>query len=119
MTDPQQTLEALLQAAGTKPGLLSEGSRYYGLPVLAMELNGRTVKYFGRRLLPDPDTLALLQEHEVAQGERLDHVAARYLGDAEQFWRLCDANGAMRPVELEEIGRRLRITLPEGIRSHV
>ena len=29
---------------------------------------------------------------------------------------LCDANGAMRPDELTEtIGRRLRITLPEGI----
>jgi hypothetical protein len=31
-------------------------------------------------------------------------------------WRLCDANGAMRPDELTETpGRRLRITLPEGI----
>ena len=33
-----------------------------------------------------------------------------------QFWRVCDANAAMRPDELTEtIGRRLRITLPEGI----
>ena len=39
-----------------------------------------------------------------------------YLGDPEQFWRLCDANGAMRPDELTEtVGRRLRITLPEGV----
>ncbi|MFZ1707308.1 MAG: LysM domain-containing protein, partial [Anaerolineae bacterium] len=57
-----------------------------------------------------------LQEHTVAEGERPDLIAAAYLGDPEQFWRLCDANGVMRPEELtEEVGRRLRITLPEGI----
>ncbi|MGH7229842.1 MAG: LysM domain-containing protein, partial [Nitrospiraceae bacterium] len=39
-----------------------------------------------------------------------------YVGDPEQFWRLCDANAAMRPEELTGIiGRVLRITLPEGI----
>ncbi len=48
-------------------------------------------------------------------GERLDLIAARYLGDPEQSWRQCDANGAVRPEELEEVGRRVRITLPEGI----
>ena len=58
----------------------------------------------------------MLQEHVVGQGDRLDNITARYLGDPEQFWRVCDANRAMRPEELtEEIGRRLRITLPEGI----
>jgi hypothetical protein len=52
----------------------------------------------------------------VTQGDRLDNVTARYLGDPEAFWRICDANNAMRPNELTEtIGRRLRITLPEGI----
>jgi gamma-glutamyltranspeptidase/glutathione hydrolase len=41
---------------------------------------------------------------------------AQYLGDPEQFWRLCDANAAMHPEELTDaIGRTLRITLPEGI----
>jgi hypothetical protein len=59
--------------------------------------------------------LALLQEHEVTQGDRLDNITHRYLGDPEQFWRLCDANGAMRPEELEVPGRRLRITLPDGV----
>jgi hypothetical protein len=35
------------------------------------------------------------------------------------LWRICDANDAMRPDELmETIGRRLRITLPEGIAGH-
>jgi hypothetical protein len=57
-----------------------------------------------------------LQEHVVVQGDRLDNITARYLSDPEQFWRVCDANAAMRPDELtEEPGRRLRITLPEGL----
>ncbi|HYJ93740.1 MAG TPA: LysM domain-containing protein, partial [Vicinamibacterales bacterium] len=56
-----------------------------------------------------------LQEHVVVEGERLDLIAAKYLGDSEQFWRICDANGAVRPAELEVVGRRLRITLPEGL----
>ena len=47
---------------------------------------------------------------------RLDNLAAEYLGDPEQFWRICDANGVLRPDELTDtIGRRIRITLPDGI----
>jgi hypothetical protein len=78
--------------------------------------DGRTIVYLRRRFVPPPDRFALLQEHTVTEGERLDNLAAHYLGDAEVFWRLCDANGAMRPDELTEtVGRKLRITLPEGI----
>ena len=76
----------------------------------------RTIVYLRRRFVPPPERFALLQEHVVTQGDRLDNIAAHYLGDPEQFWRICDANRAMRPDELTEtIGRRLRITLPEGI----
>ena len=43
-------------------------------------------------------------------------LAAGYLGDAELYWRLADANGAMRPRDLTETaGARVRITLPEGM----
>ncbi len=52
----------------------------------------------------------------MTQGERLDNIAATFLGDPELFWRLADANRAMQPEELvQTVGRRLRITLPEGI----
>lgn len=92
-------------------------SRYHNIGTATLEMSdGKTVIYLKRRFVPAPERFAPLQEHVVVQGDRLDNVTARYLGDPEQFWRVCDANGAMRPDELtEEIGRRLRVTLPEGI----
>jgi hypothetical protein len=92
-------------------------SRYYTTETARLERpDGGQIIYLRRRFLPDPDRLALLQEHTVTQGERLDHITALYLGDPEQFWRVVDANCAMRPDELtEQIGSKLRITLPEGV----
>ena len=91
-------------------------SRYAGLPTATIKVGGETVVYVRRRFLPQPEAFAVIAEHTVSQGERLDHIAARYLGDPELFWRLCDANRAMRPAELTEtLGRRLVITLPEGV----
>lgn len=91
-------------------------SRYSGLELAESENpDGSKTAYLRRRFIPSPEHFALLQEHVVSQGERLDVITARYLGDPEQFWRLCDANRAMQPIELEKVGRRLRVTLPEGI----
>lgn len=117
MIDPNQALQAILQTGVLRSSLFPPTSRYYGIETVKIETaDGRTIIYVRRRFLPSPDRFALLQEHVVAEGERLDNITAKYLGDPEQFWKICDANGAMRPEELTEvIGRRLRITLPEGI----
>ena len=95
----------------------SQTSRYYGIETTTLETpEGKVIIYLRRRFVPSPERFALLYEHLVMQNERLDNITAQYLGDPEQFWRVCDGNGAMRPEELTEtIGRRLRITLPEGI----
>lgn len=92
-------------------------SRYYNIERVEQETpDGRKIVYLRRRFVPPPERFDLLQEHSVAEGDRLDNIAAAYLGDPEQFWRLCDANNAIRPDELtDEVGRKLRITLPEGI----
>lgn len=92
-------------------------SRYYGIETATLKtIDGRTVVYLRRRFLPSPGRFALLLEHVVSDDERLDNIAAHYMDDPEAFWRIADANSAMRPEELTEtIGRRLRITLPEGI----
>lgn len=92
-------------------------SRYYAIDTLTLEdADGTRTVYFKRRFVPAPERFALLQLHVVRQGERLDNITAQYLDDPEQFWRLCDANRALRPDELTETpGSKLRITLPEGI----
>ena len=117
MIDPTQALQAILQPGGLKASLFPVTSRYSGIDTTTMETpDHRTIIYLRRRFVPPPENFVLLQEHKVTQGERRDNITALYLGDPEQFWRICDANGAMRPEELTEtIGRRLRITLPEGI----
>ena len=114
MNDP---LRLLVQPLGVTTTLFPVTSRYHGLETATRQTAaGKTVIYLRRRFVPPPERFALLQEHVVGDGERPDTIAARYLGDPEQFWRICDANAALRPDELtERPGRRLRITLPEGI----
>jgi hypothetical protein len=117
MTDPTLALQAILQPGGLKSSLFPPTSRYSGIDTETLiSADQRTIIYLKRRFVPPPENFILLQEHVVTQGERLDNITATYLGDPEQFWRVCDANRAMRPEELTEIiGTRLRITLPAGI----
>lgn len=91
-------------------------SRYHDIEIAQfIAADGRSIPYLRRRLLPPPEHFATLFEHHLVEGERLDHLAATYLGDPDQFWRICDANGAFIPSELTDTpGRSLRITLPEG-----
>ncbi|MDQ6851962.1 MAG: hypothetical protein M3070_18885 [Actinomycetota bacterium] len=62
-------------------------------------------------LRPIPPPAPTRQRHEMGDGERLDHVAARAFGDPEQFWRLCDVNTELRPNDLQVVGRRITIPL--------
>jgi hypothetical protein len=108
-------VQALLQFTGLKTSLFPPNSRYRGIDTATLQAGGQTIVYIRRRFLPSPDDLAPIQQHTVQQGERLDNLAAQFLGDPELFWRLCDANGAMRPEELETPGITLTISLPEGL----
>jgi hypothetical protein len=97
--------------------LLPPTSRYHGLAINTLtRRDGREVAYFDRRFLPQQDRFVTLLEHTVGEGERLDHLAGEYLGDAEQFWRIADANNELDPAQLTAPpGRAVKITLPEGI----
>ena len=112
-----ELVQALLAQTSLQRNLFTGTSRYYGIDTETLTTaDGRTIIYLKRRFLPSPDRFQLLQEHTVTQAERLDNIAAKFLGDPELFWRIADANGAMRPEELvQTVGRKLRITLPEGI----
>jgi nucleoid-associated protein YgaU len=110
-------VQALLAQTSLQRTLFAPTSRYYGVETESLVLpDGTSVIYLRRRFVPPPERFQVLQEHTVVQGDRLDNLAGQYLGDPTLFWRICDANRAMRPEELaESTGRKLRITLPEGI----
>ena len=114
---PTDPVQALLAQTSLEKNLFTATSRYYGIDTETLTRPGGTIiVYLKRRFLPSPDRFQLLQNHTVTQGDRLDNIAAKYLGDAELFWRIADANGAMRAEELVAVvGRKLKITLPEGI----
>lgn len=101
-----------MSPAGVRPN-----SRYLATPTKVLAAaDGTQIVYLARRIVPQPEQFALLHNRVVIQGDRIDNIAAAEFGDPEQFWRICDANRAIVPVELtERIGRVLRITLPQGI----
>lgn len=112
-TDP---IAAMLAQTSLKTTLFSPTSRYYGVATLTLTQNGQTVAYISRRFLPQPDQFTPLQEYTVVQGDRLDNIAAKFMGDPTLFWRLCDANGVMRSDELTAtVGSKVLITLPVGV----
>jgi hypothetical protein len=88
-------------------------SRYADLEdAVLVTKDGREVSYKRRRFLPRGEKLPLLVEMTVREGEHLDLLTARTLGEATQWWRVADANNAMRPADLETPGRTLRVPLP-------
>lgn len=114
MNDP---IKAFLQNSGLQQPTFAANSRYAGLETNEWtRADGLPLRYVKRRFIPQPELFATLQEHAVEEKDRLDNIAAKYYSDPELYWRLCDANGAMNPSDLTvKTGRRLRITLPEGI----
>jgi hypothetical protein len=90
-------------------------SRYYGIgQSVHTTADGQEIPYTPRRLLPRPEGLMQIDEHAVADGDRADNLANRYLGDPEQWWRIADANPVLDPADLTaKPGRVLRITLPD------
>lgn len=95
--------------------MFTHTSRYYTLEtVTRTTTDGREFAYKRRRFLPNPLDMQILAEVVVPQGDRLDLITAKSLGDPEHFWRVSDINNAMNPFDLtSEIGRRLRIPFPQ------
>ena len=109
-------IQAMFEAGIVEATDFPPESRYHGLPTATIAgPDGRIVTYLKRRFAPPPSAFATQGYRRVAEGERLDQIAAAAVGNPETFWLLCDANGALWAEELEEPGRELRLTLPEGV----
>jgi nucleoid-associated protein YgaU len=100
-------LQALIQMGVVPIVTFPADSRYYGSSTLTyITPSGDTIAYLARRIVP----------HTVKQGDRLDLIAAKYLGDPLIFWLICDANGAIEPHDLVDTpGKVLNITTPQGV----
>lgn len=84
-------------------------SRYYGQETLQVtDHRGRTVTAV---VVPDPPQQVQLGIHRRIQGQRLDHLAFKYLNDGAGFWRICELNGVMLPEALSE-AREVAIPQP-------
>lgn len=98
------------------PSPVPATSRYAGVEIAtSIGTDGDEVRWFRRRFVPSPEELAINHDHVVRAGERLDLIGDAELGDAELWWRVADANRAMRPDDLTVApGRRLHIAQPRG-----
>lgn len=84
-------------------------SRYANLPQYTLiDARGRMVSVVPVPPRPDEATLGY---HVLREGERLDHLAARYLSDPAGFWRIAEANDVMLAEDLTE---RREIAIPGG-----
>jgi hypothetical protein len=112
-------LQTLIQMGVIPSVNFPTDSRYYGSSTLSYTApNGQTFTYLARRIVPQPGApnYATVAKHTVNQGDRLDLLAAKYLGDPLMFWLICDANAAIRPTDLVETpGTILNITMPQGV----
>lgn len=104
--------------------MIDPDSRYAELPLASHRTRDgstpdeREIPYVTRRFLPRADALSMLGTVTVKDGDRLDLIASRVIGDPLQYWRICDANEAMDPVDLTcPIGRALHIATPVPQRS--
>lgn len=94
------------------------GSRYHGVPTAELTVRSaddtlRQIRYLRRRFLPPLDGMVVIAEHRVSEGDRIDNLSARYLGDPLAYWRIADANHALQPETLTDPpGHVIRIAMP-------
>jgi nucleoid-associated protein YgaU len=112
-------LQALMNLGLLPQVTFPTDSRYFGSGTLSYSApNGQSYTYLARRFVPQPGSpnFATVAQHTVKQGDRLDLLAANYLGDPLLFWLICDANGAIRPDDLVDTpGAKINITMPQGV----
>lgn len=112
-------LASLITSAAGTGAPTNPSSRYYGAQIeQRIQPDGTSVKYLARRILPQPGIYSSVQDYTVIDGDRLDNLAARFLGDPLLYWMICDANGTTDPDTLtsrSQVGRTILIPLASSI----
>lgn len=118
MNDPVQ----MLIAAGAIPlAPFGPASRYANVAIARYTFpddgsgEANSVAYVLRRFVPQARDIPIAAWHTVNAGQRIDHLAAHYMGDVELTWRIADANLVTDMLQLTAIpGDRVAIPLPPG-----
>ena len=76
----------------------------------AIDVRGRVVQALP---MAEPLPEAVLGEFVPKRGQRLDHLASSFMGDANGYWRIAELNGAVLPDSLAEV-ERIKIPVPAG-----
>ncbi|HLN13610.1 MAG TPA: LysM domain-containing protein [bacterium] len=112
-----RALATLVKAAAGTGAPTNPNSRYYGFAVeMYTRPDGVVVAYLQRRIIPQPTIYTSLMSYAVVDGDRIDNLAAKYLGDPELYWMICDANGVTDPDSLTaQVGRTIQIPIASGV----
>jgi hypothetical protein len=87
--------------------MFDDKSRYLKVPTYQVPDHlGRTVTVVGVPGAPMQTTLGI---HLRRQGQRLDHLSAKYLQDPAGAWRICELSDVMHP---QAIAEDLEIPIP-------
>ena len=81
--------------------VFQSNSRYlkYAALTSATDRKGQVVACLTPARLP---VQVELGKHRLKQGQRLDHLAEHYLGDATQYWRIAFGNDALTADQIAE-----------------
>lgn len=112
-------LASLITSGAGTGAPTNPSSRYCNTDTKPYTLSdGTPVKYLARRILPQPAIYRSLQTYVVLEGDRIDNLAAKFLGDPLLYWIICDANGVVDPDALtspSQVGHSILIPVAAGV----
>ncbi len=118
-----QALASLITSAAGTGATTNPSSRYYGAQIKSYTLpNGTPVNYLARRIVPRASTYTSVQNYVIVDGDRLDNLANKFLGNPILYWMVCDANTVTDPDELTaQVGTTIVVpvasNIPPGARN--
>lgn len=90
-------------------------SRYASLPTSTWtDASGREVVYVQRRLRPRYRDLQPVADLPLSEGDRLDLMATRVIGDPLRWWQIADSNDPLNPDDLTaQPGSTVHVAVPK------
>ena len=87
--------------------MIDKSSRYAKTGTYAAkDASGEVIEALELRAIPKTSGVFY---HTPVEGERLDHLAHRYLRDPAKFWKICDASDVLDPFDVIVPGRPVLI----------